>query len=387
MVKIVDERCRRYEPFFGKWRFDRELGRGAFGQVYRIYWDILIRMELLYPLDTFFRRKDATQYDVVKMWMDIACALFYCEKQNIIHRDIKPANIMISESGNYKLSDFGVARKNMEGAMASTRVGTLKYMAPEVELNLKYDKRVDYYSLGCVVYYFFNKGRMPFYPPYPQTVSADAVLQAEEMRLAGKKVPGLPWLSKEVNQILLKCLEPKPENRCRSAQDLYDVLYKLLQTRGQFLQTRYLNIDNTEIPGRSERSTGGKVFTGKSSFGKSSEEKGSVPEKKKLPPVLLAIVAGAFLVVGIGGIVYGLFSGKDKYIKVVSTAEVGEKQTETPENESATDSQSEVLSENPQTLLSVGTVEEICVRSYKTVSGEKYWSAWSKVKSVRTKRR
>ena len=154
---MIDSRCKRYEPFFGKWKIDKELGKGAFGQVYRIYWeddlggrttsalkfihipseealanqkeiqpnmeavrnyflkqverikdeililqkckgqsnivsyedhlivetagedeigwDILIRMELLYPLNPHFSRKEATQYDVVRMWLDITNAL------------------------------------------------------------------------------------------------------------------------------------------------------------------------------------------------------------------------------------------------------------------------------------------------------------------------
>ena len=217
---MIDENLKKYEPFFGKWKISKELGRGAFGSVYEIYWDdglgsrslsalkymhipsreafeeqkvqqpdmeavrnyflkqvdrikdeirilqkckghsnivcyedhlieehvgeedfgwdILIRMELLYPLNTVLNRKEATQYDVIRMWRDITNALIYCEDQNIIHRDIKPANILIAEAGQYKLSDFGVARKNMEQDMAaSTRVGTVKYMAPEVYKNQK----------------------------------------------------------------------------------------------------------------------------------------------------------------------------------------------------------------------------------------------------------
>ncbi len=367
---MIDERCKRYEPFFGKWKLDRELGKGMSGQVYQIYWDdelgkrttsalkyihipsdealaiqkeiqpnmravynyffkqvekireeililqkckghsnivsyedhmivesaggigwdILIRMELLYPLNACFGKNDANQYDVVKMWLDITSALIYCEDQNIIHRDIKPANILISQNGSYKLSDFGTARKNMEGAMASTRVGTQKYMAPEVERDLKYDKRADYYSLGSVVYFFLNKRRMPFYPPYPDSVNLEAICMAEKKKLVGEKIPKIPWVSNEVNHILLKCLEYKPENRYNSARELYDELYKLLKEQGDDLKKRYLNIERPLVPEKTTVVPEEKKYTGK--------------KKKIIPNVILVVLAGIFLLGGIGGIVY-----------------------------------------------------------------------------------
>ena len=374
---MIDSRCKRYEPFFGKWKIDKELGKGAFGQVYRIYWeddlggrttsalkfihipseealanqkeiqpnmeavrnyflkqverikdeililqkckgqsnivsyedhlivetagedeigwDILIRMELLYPLNPHFSRKEATQYDVVRMWLDITNALIYCEDQNIIHRDIKPANILISESGSYKLSDFGVARKNMQGAAeASTRVGTQKYMAPEVDRNLKYDKRADYYSLGCVIYFFLNKRRLPFYPPYPQEVDADDALMAEERRVKGDKIPALKDASKEVNRVLLKSLEYKPDNRYRSARELYDAVQKLLRTQEEDLKKRYLN---SEMPmGAVVQTT--RIVDERSAYGKKKKSSKSV-----MVPV---VIAGLFLIGGIGGIIYGV---------------------------------------------------------------------------------
>ena len=374
---MIDSRCKRYEPFFGKWKIDKELGKGAFGQVYRIYWeddlggrttsalkfihipseealanqkeiqpnmeavrnyflkqverikdeililqkckgqsnivsyedhlivetagedeigwDILIRMELLYPLNPHFSRKEATQYDVVRMWLDITNALIYCEDQNIIHRDIKPANILISESGSYKLSDFGVARKNMQGAAeASTRVGTQKYMAPEVDRNLKYDKRADYYSLGCVIYFFLNKRRLPFYPPYPQEVDADDALMAEERRVKGDKIPALKDASKEVNRVLLKSLEYKPDNRYRSARELYDAVQKLLRTQEEDLKKRYLN---SEMPmGAVVQTT--RIVDERSAYGKKKKS-----SKSLMVPV---VIAGLFLIGGIGGIIYGV---------------------------------------------------------------------------------
>lgn len=75
-----------------------------------IGWDIFIRMEILSSLGNYFSNRPITEKDVVKIGIDICRALEECEKKNIIHRDIKQSNIFVSDSGDYKLGDFGVAR-------------------------------------------------------------------------------------------------------------------------------------------------------------------------------------------------------------------------------------------------------------------------------------
>lgn len=97
-----------------------------------IGWEIFIRMELLSPFDSFASNPDFSQADVLKLGVDICSALEMCEQNSIIHRDIKPDNIFVSRFGEYKLGDFGIARK-LEATQANmSRKGTLNYMAPEV---------------------------------------------------------------------------------------------------------------------------------------------------------------------------------------------------------------------------------------------------------------
>lgn len=200
-------------------------------------WDILIRMELLYPLSEHFARKEATQYDVIQMWQDITNALIYCEDQGIIHRDIKPANILVSESGHYKLSDFGAARKSMQGQDASTRIGTELYMAPEVYKNQTYDKRADYYSLGRVIYFYLNFRRHAHLPLYPQVVDAKDYDAAEEKRLKGDKPPKIEGVSKEINNALMKSLAFSPADRYKSARELYQVIEQIrVQQKEELIQ-------------------------------------------------------------------------------------------------------------------------------------------------------
>ena len=116
-------------------------------------WTIYIRMELLTGFNQYRRIHTIDEKEVIRMGIDICNALEYCERINVIHRDIKPENILVSSLGDYKLGDFGVARKlEGVGSRLSVKVGTYEYMAPEVYRGGYYDKRADIYSLGLVMF-------------------------------------------------------------------------------------------------------------------------------------------------------------------------------------------------------------------------------------------
>ena len=152
-------------------------------------WDIFIRMELLTPFDSFISNPEFSQRDVIKLGMDICSALEVCEQNNIVHRDIKPDNIFISRFGEYKLGDFGIARK-LEATQANlSRKGTLNYMAPEVYKSEQYGSNVDIYSLGLVLYTLLNNNRCAFLPAYPQPVSYSDNENALSKRLSGEPLP------------------------------------------------------------------------------------------------------------------------------------------------------------------------------------------------------
>ena len=106
-----------------------------------IGWDIFIKMELLTPLTKALPDK-VSETIAVKLGMDICKALVVCQKHGIVHRDIKPQNIFVSDNGDYKLGDFGIA-KTVEKTMGGTKIGTYKYMAPEVYNNQPYGSAAD----------------------------------------------------------------------------------------------------------------------------------------------------------------------------------------------------------------------------------------------------
>ncbi len=89
-----------------------------------IGWDIYIKMELLTSLKNAFPEKNTDEF-VIKVATDICKALEFCHNKNIIHRDIKPQNIFVSEYGDFKLGDFGVA-KSVEKTMGATVIGTYR---------------------------------------------------------------------------------------------------------------------------------------------------------------------------------------------------------------------------------------------------------------------
>lgn len=86
-------------------------------------------------------------------------AINYCHVNRIIHRDLKPQNILISESGEIKLADFGLARSYTIPMPSLTQeVVTLWYRAPEISLGMKdYSPNIDIWSIGCIFAEIINK--------------------------------------------------------------------------------------------------------------------------------------------------------------------------------------------------------------------------------------
>ena len=87
-------------------------------------YDIIIRMELLTGLNDILRHKQLTNKDVIKLGIDLCSALEVCVEKGIVHRDIKPSNIFVSDNGDYKLGDFGVARELEHTTSAMSKKGT-----------------------------------------------------------------------------------------------------------------------------------------------------------------------------------------------------------------------------------------------------------------------
>lgn len=188
-------------------------------------WDIYIKMELLTPL-TSALPAEISEEQVIKIGKDLCHALVQCKQFGIIHRDIKPQNIFVSPLGDYKLGDFGIA-KTVEKTSGGTKIGTYKYMAPEVYNSQPYGAGADIYSLGLVLYWLLNERRMPFLPLPPEKLRAGLEEQARLRRFNGEPIPAPAHGSKELKRIVLKAVAFDPKERYLSAGDMLSELEML----------------------------------------------------------------------------------------------------------------------------------------------------------------
>ena len=162
----------------------------------------------------------------VSLMAPVADALAYTHSKDIIHRDVKPANILLSESGNPMLTDFGIAKivdmgEARQMTLTGMIVGTPEYMAPEQYLSTKFDQRVDIYALGIVLYELIT-GRKPFIADTPPAV----MIKHARDPLPNPKsfAPNLP---DEVEQLLVKALAKRPQDRFRDMGEIARQLHQL----------------------------------------------------------------------------------------------------------------------------------------------------------------
>ncbi|MSY10084.1 MAG: protein kinase, partial [Actinobacteria bacterium] len=104
----------------------------------------------------------------------VLLALEYSHERAIVHRDIKPANVMITDQGDVKVMDFGIARAldDIGATLTSTWniVGTAQYLSPEQAMGESADYRSDIYSLGCLLFELLT-GRPPYTGDTPVSIA------------------------------------------------------------------------------------------------------------------------------------------------------------------------------------------------------------------------
>jgi eukaryotic-like serine/threonine-protein kinase len=149
---------------------------------------------------------------------DICAALEFSHRHGIIHRDIKPGNVMLTQNGQVKVMDFGIARALASGATTMTQtsavIGTAQYLSPEQARGEAVDARSDVYAAGCVIFELLC-GHPPFVGDSPVSVAYQHV--REDPRAPSE-------INSEVNPdidaIVLKALAKNPLNRYQSAQEM-----------------------------------------------------------------------------------------------------------------------------------------------------------------------
>jgi serine/threonine protein kinase/tetratricopeptide (TPR) repeat protein len=149
-------------------------------------------------------------------------ALIAAHKKGVIHRDLKPKNIMLDKKGTAFVMDFGIAKSidSEDTIRPGAIVGTPYYMSPEQAIGEQTDHRADIYSLGAIMYEMLT-GKPPF--------QADTIagMIHKHVNETPKPISQLnPQTPVELEKIIMKCLEKKPDKRHKETVDIIAALNK-----------------------------------------------------------------------------------------------------------------------------------------------------------------
>ncbi|HJR05308.1 MAG TPA: serine/threonine-protein kinase, partial [Methylomirabilota bacterium] len=167
----------------------------------------------------------------VRLAIQIAEGLEAAHRANVVHRDVKPQNIMVLDAGDdIKLMDFGIARLRDSGTSvtrAGTMMGTPDYMAPEQIEGQAITEKTDLYSFGVVLYEMLT-GTAPF---RASTQAAVLTKQLQEQPVPPSRLR--PEIPRELEAIVLKALEKDPANRERDMAAIVRALRETSRRLGE----------------------------------------------------------------------------------------------------------------------------------------------------------
>jgi serine/threonine-protein kinase len=151
-------------------------------------------------------------------------ALAQAHSSGVVHRDLKPENVLLSDDGRIKVTDFGLARELSANTDTGSLVGTVAYLAPEVIRRGKAETPSDIYSFGIMLFEMLT-GQQPF--------RGDDAIQIAFMhtseRVASAKTLN-PRADDSLDQLMLWCTEPNPENRPADASRALIEIEKILRS-------------------------------------------------------------------------------------------------------------------------------------------------------------
>ena len=163
---------------------------------------------------------------IARVMRDSAQAVDHAHRHGVIHRDVKPANILLTQDGQVRVTDFGLALEVDSVSLTRTgaTIGTPRYMSPEQLLRrrVRVDARTDVYSLGVTLYEL-----MTLCPAF-EADTRDQLLLKVAVQEPRKPRRINPYLPRDLETVVLKAMEKNPEQRYQSAQLMADDLTRYL---------------------------------------------------------------------------------------------------------------------------------------------------------------
>ena len=180
------------------------------------------------PLDRFLGRQGKVSWEVaLHIGAQVAAALDCAHRHGIVHRDVKPSNILVDRRGGVRLTDFGIARMQSEGAAAGVAViGTPQYMSPEQVSGRDVGPSSDLFSLGVTMYQMIA-GELPFRGESSMALVKN-ICEDDPPRLnrLNSSVPD------DVARLVAYLMEKEPAGRPASAKVAYGLIHRLQKQRG-----------------------------------------------------------------------------------------------------------------------------------------------------------
>jgi eukaryotic-like serine/threonine-protein kinase len=148
----------------------------------------------------------------------ICCALAYMHGEQVVHRDLKPENALVTEAGQVKIMDFGIAldetARRLTWSGLSSTIGTPDYMAPEQVSGKRGDPRTDIYALGTMLYEMLT-GELPY-----ASENVYNLMRAKTSEDPQRPTHYRPDLDPHLEEIILHAIERVPRNRYGSAAEM-----------------------------------------------------------------------------------------------------------------------------------------------------------------------
>ena len=163
-------------------------------------------------LGQYFKKKkfNFSERQATSIMSQIANGVKYLHQYGIVHRDLKPDNIMITQQNEFgviKIMDFGLSKIVSPNERMVDGYGTLSYVAPEVLLRTPYNKEVDIWSMGVILFYMLS-GKLPFRGHREQEVAEKIVYDELEF-----DEDDWETRSQKVQDLISSCLQKKKEDR------------------------------------------------------------------------------------------------------------------------------------------------------------------------------